>query len=492
MNDGVVTAVGLGKATITATANAAPNLTATCEVTVRKLDKVDFSGLVYNADGEAYWSDVTSDAPEQWTAVHGAEGALISGAALDDLIFAHDGDHLYAIDADTFEIIQDCGAMAETWLWFDAAPALEMDDMFGKVLGLCYGSTMIELVGLMDGTLSYWGLYDRTALVNEISYHENHAAIGNIGMEFKNPTAKDASGKDVASTNGLPTVTYDPEALEVKSVHIATEYRAMIQEPGKITFAYANSQALEEVGTVTFVQKVSCPVSIQVQTLEVNEAKSGYVDARIIDHAWSQWIVTREPDCFYDGEQTHTCRVCGETETEVLPKNDGDCPSKQFTDLNIARWYHAYTDYVIGAGLMNGVGNNRFAPDATLTRGMLVTTLYRLAKEPEVTGTTSFTDLRKGAYYEKAVAWAKSEGIVKGVTDTLFAPDAPVTRERAATVLYRYVTEYLEAPPAAGGDLSVLQDAGRISNYAKAPVAWAVAKGFLEGYGNGILGPAIP
>lgn len=138
---------------------------------------------------------------------------------------------------------------------------------------------------------------------------------------------------------------------------------------------------------------------------------------------------------------------------------------------------------------MQGVGNGRFRPEGTLTRGMLVTTLYRLAGSPEVEQDAAFTDLREGAYYEAAVAWAQANGIAKGVTQTTFGPERPVTREQAAAFLYRYVTGYLGRTPAPGGSLSGFADAGRISPYAEAAVAWAVAEDFFQGYEDGKLYP---
>ena len=169
-----------------------------------------------------------------------------------------------------------------------------------------------------------------------------------------------------------------------------------------------------------------------------------------------------------------------------------DCCSRTFQDLDVNRWYHEYTDYVIARGLMNGVSDSRFAPNSTLTRGMLVTTLYRLAGEPEVTEPATFTDVPENRYFTKAIAWAQDVGLAKGVTDTRFAPESSVTREQAVTFLYRYVTLILEQETMDGGDLNVFQDSDRISQFAREAMAWATAEGFLEGYGDGKVGPKNP
>lgn len=171
---------------------------------------------------------------------------------------------------------------------------------------------------------------------------------------------------------------------------------------------------------------------------------------------------------------------------EIIPAH---CASKAFTDLRESQWYHPYTDYVIDNGLMIGVGNNKFSPDGKTTRAMLVTTLYRLAGEPEVAELSTFTDVRENQWYAKAVAWAQDNGIVKGVTETTFCPNADVTREQAAAFLYRYVTRYLKQKPVDGIDLSVYKDEDNISAYAREAVAWATAEGIFHGFEDGTMQP---
>ena len=297
-----------------------------------------------------------------------------------------------------------------------------------------------------------------------------------------------------AGTNGIVTFTYDPEKVTLESIRGLADVTRWVEDGGTVKLGYAwaaEAPAGAAFAELTLRTKTACTEELPVTFLERNQLTEEYPATVTLDfgHRWGDWAVTQKPGCFHQGEKTRTCQVCGEVEAAAIPANGDNCSSRQFTDLNTARWYHPYTDYVIETGLMIGMGDDKFAPDATLTRGMLVTTLYRLAGEPQVTKDSTFTDLRKGAYYETAVAWAQAEGIVKGVTDKLFAPGSPVTREQAATFLYRYVTEYLGKTPAAGGDLSGFRDAAKLSGFAQAPVAWAVAEGFLEGFGDGTLGP---
>ena len=163
-----------------------------------------------------------------------------------------------------------------------------------------------------------------------------------------------------------------------------------------------------------------------------------------------------------------------------------------FTDVASSRWSAGFIAYCAQASIVSGVGDGKFAPDAKLTRGMLVTTLYRLADEPEVTEPATFQDVSEGRYFSDAIAWAEDVGIAKGITETHFAPDSAVTREQAVTFLYRYVTEYLKETPVTGGNLSSFTDAGSVSDYAKTAMSWATAQGLLEGYGDGTVGPKNP
>ena len=101
-------------------------------------------------------------------------------------------------------------------------------------------------------------------------------------------------------------------------------------------------------------------------------------------------------------------------------------------------WYYDAVYAAWDAGLMNGVGEGLFAPNATLDRATLATVLYREADEPAAKGTASFTDIAEGQWYTDAVNWAAEQGVVNGYPDGTFRPEAPITRQEMATMLYRY------------------------------------------------------
>lgn len=175
--------------------------------------------------------------------------------------------------------------------------------------------------------------------------------------------------------------------------------------------------------------------------------------------------------------------VVGETYAQpqgritVLPEDPYENP---YSDVPVGLWYYDAICYVTKNELMNGMGDGKFQPNATVSRAMLVTVLYRLENSPEASGYDNpFTDV-PDTWYTDAVCWAAANGIVNGITPTTFAPDSPLTREQLATLLYRYA-QYRQQDVGARADLSAFPDRAQVSDYAAGPVSWAVARGILSG-----------
>ncbi len=158
-----------------------------------------------------------------------------------------------------------------------------------------------------------------------------------------------------------------------------------------------------------------------------------------------------------------------------------------FVDVPANAWFYSVVKEAYDKGLMNGVSASTFAPNGSLTRGMFVTILYRLAGEPAVTAAASFTDVPANQYYADAVAWASANGIVNGVSADKFAPNNNITREQMATIIHRYATaNNIEA--ASSNEVSY-SDSAKISEFAKAAVEWASSAGVLSGNSDGTFAP---
>ena len=159
-------------------------------------------------------------------------------------------------------------------------------------------------------------------------------------------------------------------------------------------------------------------------------------------------------------------------------------PATSYTDVPAGAWYAGAVQKVTEAGVMNGVGDGKFAPASTLSRAMLAQMIYNMEGAPATEAENTFSDVAATTWYALSVTWAASEGIVTGYTDGTFGPLKNITREQLATMLYRYA-----GSPQTEGNLSAFSDASSVGGYAKDALAWAVEKGVMNGVGNNTLDP---
>ena len=204
-------------------------------------------------------------------------------------------------------------------------------------------------------------------------------------------------------------------------------------------------------------------------------------DPTELSEATEPSIPTQPSEVTEPSEPTESTEPTEPDEPQIT--EPGPCYWKTFDDCT-ADWYHEAVDFAVSCGMMDGVGQGRFAPSDALTRAMTVTVLYRLTESPKVEGPTGFDDVAEGQWYTAAIAWAKRTGVVNGVTETSFAPSEDVTREQIAAILWRW-----EGKPEGLADLSVFPDCEKISGYAVYAMAWAVENGLFRGDETGRLNP---
>ena len=245
------------------------------------------------------------------------------------------------------------------------------------------------------------------------------------------------------TTSGRLTVAYDKELLTY----------AGLETKGTVTFGYAASgkdalAAGSVVATVRFTAKSALPATRLTVTVEDFNAREG--------------LHLELPAVLVGG----------------LP----------FTDVSEGDWYYDAVAYVWQEGLFRGMDETTFAPNLAMNRAMFVTVLGRMAGvEEDRTATSKFTDVKAGSYYAGYVAWAAEQDIVRGTSETTFSPNAKVTREQMATMMYRYAKA--QGLDVTGGSEDVLDgfaDSGRISGWAKEAMIWAVSQKLLEGTGAGL------
>ena len=158
-----------------------------------------------------------------------------------------------------------------------------------------------------------------------------------------------------------------------------------------------------------------------------------------------------------------------------------------FKDVSPLKWYYNSVKWAYENGLLTGTSSTEFAPNGQMTRGMLVTVLYRKEGRPVVSASNRFPDVSSTKYYASAITWASSLDIVAGYSNGNFGPEDSITREQIAKILYRYA-EYKGYDVSSSVELTSFSDASSVSSYAKKYMKWTVAEGLIQG-SNGKLNP---
>lgn len=171
----------------------------------------------------------------------------------------------------------------------------------------------------------------------------------------------------------------------------------------------------------------------------------------------------------------------------IIGGNTGSNIKLPFGDVTVSDWFYDDVRYVYANGIMDGTSSDRFAPNAPLTRAMIVTILYRMAGSPSVSGSSDFTDVATGKWFAKAVAWAAANGIVNGYGSGLFGPNDPVTREQLAAILYRYAVYGGMTAVTLEENLGGFADTAQLSAYAIQAMNWAVGQGLINGSGSNLV-----
>ena len=148
-----------------------------------------------------------------------------------------------------------------------------------------------------------------------------------------------------------------------------------------------------------------------------------------------------------------------------------------------SEWSYEGISFCLDSGFMNGMGDGYFQPNGTTTRAQLVTILWRMCEEPAAEKTADFMDTQDH-WAKDAISWAAENGIVNGVGEGLFAPDAPITREQLVTIFHRFCKEYLEMDVSQTQALDTFPDAGSVSDWAQDAMQWGVAVKLISGVGT--------
>lgn len=193
-----------------------------------------------------------------------------------------------------------------------------------------------------------------------------------------------------------------------------------------------------------------------------------------------------EPDTSAPTESTPPETVPPTESTEATEPSTQPDPQEGFLDVPGDAWYADYVAKAVAYGLFSGMSETEFAPEGTMTRAMLVSVIFRQAGSPEGANPSPFTDVVAGEWYSPAVHWAYENGVVSGVSETLFGVEHSITREQLVTMLYRYAAS-CGCDISKQADLSSFSDSNLVSEYALDAMRWAVSTGILSGSDGQLL-----
>lgn len=308
-------------------------------------------------------------------------------------------------------------------------------------------------------------------------------AVGTVvlaGRSIANACDAGAAALQVKFRSG--TVTLDARALAALDLHKdvavslasgaslnAAQQRALGSQAAAATLA--NASVLVDGAAA------SCPAGSVRAAVAVNAADDLT--------AWSladDGSISAVGGAYDAGQQTYAFDVVnGVTAIARFP----------FTDVVAGTWYYGAAAYAYNNGLFAGMTPTTFAPNATMTRAMLVSVLWRLAGEPAPKAPNTFVDVPDGAWYTDAVTWAAENGVVSGIGGSRFDPSGFVTREQTAEILYNYAHSK-GYDVSARADLTAFPDAASVSGWAEEALSWANAAGLINGTvrdGQTILDP---
>jgi len=254
----------------------------------------------------------------------------------------------------------------------------------------------------------------------------------------------------------------------------------------KLKMANAQGETIESTFSnvvVTISEEVKTPEG-NTETDENDEITNGSSSGSSYDGGYSGSTNSGKGNSSNSDKQAEENIV---DEAAPVEEPDYEVFLLSFNDVNETQWFYDSVKFVNYLGLMGGVSDKEFAPQSNLTRGMLVTILYRLSDEPECEE-PEFSDVKEDAWYSKGIAWAAENGIVNGVGGGMFAPDTNITREQIAVIMYNF-SKFSEIDVTGKAEILGYSDNSQISEWANDAMEWAVGYGLISGKGDNILDP---
>lgn len=375
---------------------------------------------------------------------------------------------------------------------------------------------IVAKIGSVEYTSLDAAFKDAAARGEEIYLEKEITVSKDEVCEFAEGVKFDPSGKKVILEVG-GTVKAKEDIRNV--IQVPAGYRLAVSENETDGFTYTaekkSSSSHSYDGYITVINPKNGTVSVSddwadedqkitltitpdkgyvVDKIEIVDLEGDKIDAKKVEDEDNEYtfrmancdvtvtVTFKEEGKTEDKEETNETEETDKTEETTTPE------TVAFSDVSESDWFYKGVSYVVENGMMNGVGENQFAPNAPLTREMLAVVLYNMEKQPESTGVNPFADVKADMWYTDAIVWANANGIVAGYDDSTFGLGDSITREQLAAILYRYaqmkgydVTEK--------ADLTGYADSAAISGYAVEAMQWANANGIVNGMTATTLAP---
>lgn len=425
VENGVVTAAGVGEAIITATAG---DVSATCAVTVQP-DAIPVTGVTVTADR---------------TSLYNGEVAVLTATVLPE------------------------NATDKTVTWTSSDETVATVDANGRVTAVSAGSVTITAAAGGVTSEAVFIVVQGPAPVLVGSVNVNPAALNLTEGDARALTA--TVGPENATNRAVVWTSSNPSVAAVDGNGVVTALRA--------GSAVITATAIDGGGA-----SGSCTVAVSAYVDPFASYFPDYFDYPSNSGTTAPAQSTEPETPVIPDDPTPTDSSTEITDEEVpLSKIP-----LLFTDVKTGDWHRDAVAFVFSKGIMGGTSETKFEPETNIDRGMIVTMLHRLEGTPEA-APSAFTDVKDEQYCAEAIGWASRNGIVQGYSDTEFRPTREITREQLASILYRYA-QLKGYDTSEQADLSAYADAADVSGYALDGMRWAVAKGLISGVTESTLAP---
>ena len=397
-------------------------------------------------------------------------------------------------------------ANEKTLAWSSSDDTIATVDSNGNVTGISRGTATITAKATDGSNVNATCKVEVTQQVADISLNKTELSLY-IGREEKlTATVNPDNANDT-------TLTWSSDNEDVATVDQNGNVKAISQGQAVITATANDGSGVQATCTVT-VRKKSSGGSVffwdlkfdtnggsdintvtewEYSTIDLDEyvpKKEGYKFV-----GWyADKDLTKKIDEVYLTEDT-TVYAKWEKIAEEVPEEPEEVEETEetatisFKDVKESDWFYEAVSYAVENGLMSGMSEDIFAPNTPLTREMLAVVLYNVEGQPESAEANTFTDVKGDMWYTDAILWANENGIVAGYDNGAYGVGDLITREQFATILYRYAQFKGYDTTQGGMAVREFSDYEAISDYARPAVAWAVNAGIMGGMDNGTLNP---